>query len=120
MGSVAMWIAKLPVLILFARIFGIKRWVRLVCYTTIALTSVLVIGSLIPVCVVCAPDGRVLDMRYYGTCITISLDICFSHGIVAVVTDLIILIVPLPIVMSLKLSLYKRAGLGLVFLAGSV
>lgn len=117
-AGTALWAAKVPILVLFARIFWVKTWVRIVAFTTVAATLIVFIGVLIPVGIQCSPDGKVLDLMYLGTCMPTTLRVGLAHGVTALVTDIIILIIPLPVIWGLQLSLTKKIGLGIVFLTG--
>ncbi|KAI1121768.1 hypothetical protein F5Y10DRAFT_255622 [Nemania abortiva] len=117
-AGIALWIAKAPILVLFVRIFGIKRWVRAVSYTTIATTFIVFIGALIPVGVKCSPDGKVLDAQYLAGCLPNTLNVGLAHGVTALFTDVTIFIIPLPVIFSLNLSWAKRFGLLVVFVTG--
>jgi hypothetical protein len=111
-GSYALFLSKTPILYLYIRLFGLKNWVRVVCYLTLFATfCAFFIGTTISA-VVCSPK----EVR--PACLPTITAKGTYLGAVAIAADVIIIIVPLPVVLRLNLSLHKRIGLAIVFLAG--
>jgi hypothetical protein len=115
-----MFCAKMAVFTLYMRLFGSVNWMRWCCWAGIVL-SALVHGSTIPTCAVYTfPHGNeewnvMLSMK--GTKMGVQSIIAASYN---VASDIYLLVLPKPIILSLHLSTKKRIGLLGVFMAGIV
>lgn len=69
---------------------------------------------------VCTPKSRDVDAQFVIDCTHMSSVTGVSLGGIAVATDTIIFLIPMPIVLRLHLSLQKKIGLALVFFTGSL
>ncbi|KAI1172622.1 hypothetical protein F4777DRAFT_601394 [Nemania sp. FL0916] len=116
-GGFAMYFAKLPVLVLFARLFGIRKWLRITVWTTIILGFAVFLAPLLYVSVECAAS-KVHDMPSLFVCIGASAQNGLVQGIASPIIDIIAFVTPLPIVFNLKLSTDKKIGLFVVFTTG--
>ncbi|KAI1099494.1 hypothetical protein F4804DRAFT_83139 [Jackrogersella minutella] len=113
-----MYFSKTPILVLYLRIFGIKTWVRLITYATLALSSVSFLTSFVVVGAICTHRAEVGDVTLLGKCLMTTIQAGVANGSTAVITDIIIIILPLPIIASLSLPLRKKIGLAIIFLTG--
>jgi hypothetical protein len=116
-GGFAIYFAKVPVLVLFDRLFGIRKWVRVTVWTTLGAGFAVFLGSLLYVSVECSA-ARVQDFTDQLTCIDSASTNGLIHGCASLVMDLIAFVIPIPIVMNLHVSKGKKFGLGAVFAAG--
>jgi hypothetical protein len=91
-ASISMWSAKVPILLLYIQIFGIKRWVRFASYTLIAATGIVFL---------------------------IFSAITYAR-ITSITTDVIIFLMPIPLILSLNLSTRRKIGVSLVFSSGLI
>ena len=67
----------------------------------------------------CSPIAKYWKPDIPGHCIeTIKAD--YGYGSLNFITDLIMFVLPLPMVWKLQLSLKQKIGISLVFMAGSV
>ena len=118
--SPAKWSAKAAIFALYLRLFGPKRWLRYTSYMTLLVTF-LFYWSQIPLSVaLCIPrhaESWSLEVLLRCKKTTILGPILGSVG---VATDVILLILPLPIVYGLNVPPQKKLALYLVFLAGSL
>lgn len=111
---------KLSILFMYRKIFNIHVWTRRIVDCLIAFMIVNCISWFVPSAMVCRPisdywklDGsqkNCLNTGILGTWIS------FPH----IVTDLIIMVLPLPILWNTQLKLAKKIGLIITFLAGSI
>ncbi|KAH7111239.1 hypothetical protein EDB81DRAFT_953938 [Dactylonectria macrodidyma] len=112
---VALLMTKLSTLILYIKIFShsiYKRW-------TYALIAVVVISStfhIIVVATACVPLSAVWDRTVTGKCH--SRTYWFAGFSMHVVTDFLIVLLPLPVVAALKATLRQRIVLGCIFTIG--
>ncbi|KAI7776584.1 hypothetical protein LA080_004789 [Diaporthe eres] len=118
-GSVAMWISKVPVLLLFITLFGIKRWVKISSQAIIGLTAVVFLAMAAYVTNECSPQGEV-DMAFIQECSLASSRAGLILGITSVVTDGITFFLPIPVIVGLALPFHKKIGVCLVFATGSL
>lgn len=116
----SMWSAKVPILLLLIRIFGINRWLRITAILTIVVTGVLILAGVSYNANACMPPDTDLGFTpdYLATCADANSYNGIALGSVSIATDIIIFILPLPVIAKLKLAPGKKIGLLLVFLAG--
>ena len=114
-----MYFAKAPILALYIRLFGVKPWVRYTCYITLAATLLQFLAMATLVGASCTPVAKEgLKSDKTAACIATIFKSGIWNGLTSMVTDIIALVIPIPIVMKLQLPLHKRIGLGFVFLTG--
>jgi hypothetical protein len=116
----ATWFAKAPVVWLYIRLFGVRLWVRLVCWFILIGTALAYLIAISYNAAYCYPDSRDVDLAFVVDCTHMSSIVGTSLGGIAVATDTLIFLVPLPIVLRLNLSIQKKIGLALVFFTGSL
>ncbi|KAI1084765.1 hypothetical protein F5B20DRAFT_220047 [Whalleya microplaca] len=110
--------AKIPIFILYIRLFGIMKWVRLISYATIIATLLQFVAGSSMMAVQCTPKGHVLDGDFVSTCLRWESLILLWNGIIAVITDLVLFVIPFPIIANLQLPRNKKTGLAIMFLVG--
>ncbi|KAI0546093.1 hypothetical protein F4679DRAFT_438446 [Xylaria curta] len=116
-GGFAIYFSKVPVLVLFVRLFGIRKWLRITIWTTLGVFFALFLSTLLYVSVECSA-GKVHDVPSLFNCTGSSATNGLVQGIASLILDLIIFIIPLPIVLNLHMSTSKKIGLCVVFTAG--
>jgi hypothetical protein len=114
----AMWSSKIPILILYIKLFGVKVWLRWLCWGLIVLTSILFTAGAGYTCGMCDNRGRAFTPEFLFQCSNASSRSGVALGTVAIVTDIFIFIIPLPIIASLKLPTRRKWALALVFITG--
>ena len=111
-----MWFAKTAILTMYLRFFNVVVWMTWCCYIGIGFLFC-AYWSLVPVSVIYNfPHGGEhwdLAMTLDSTPAQVPYVVM---GLISVISDLYILIIPLPILAKLKVSLRKRIGLCLVFM----
>jgi hypothetical protein len=90
----------------------------MISYTLLATTFVLYTAAAIYGTVICAPDNKVLDTDYLLNCINPSLKIGVYNGTISLISDIIIFILPIPVIAKLQLPLKKKIGVAVVFTTG--
>ena len=111
---------KLSLCVLYLRVFDISSWARRATYSTMAFLTANAIAWLVPTVVVCRPisaywsleesGGKCLDYNVFGVWISLP----------NIITDLMLLVLPLPILWRTRLSIAKRIGLIITFATSSV
>ncbi|MCJ1356769.1 MAG: hypothetical protein MMC33_006765 [Icmadophila ericetorum] len=112
------YFAKAPILIMYVRIFGVKTWLRNICYGLLVADFLFAAGPAVYLTVVCQPNRQVLDVAWLDRCIDNGLAIGVWNGSVAVFTDLVIFILPLPVIAKLHLARSRKISLAMVFMVG--
>ncbi|TRX96844.1 hypothetical protein FHL15_002150 [Xylaria flabelliformis] len=116
-GGFAIYFSKVPVLVLFVRLFGIRKWLRITIWTILGVFFALFLSTLLYVSVECSA-GKVRDVPSLFNCTGSSATNGLVQGIASLILDVIIFIIPLPIVLNLHMSTSKKIGLCVVFTAG--
>ncbi|KAI1187612.1 hypothetical protein F5B17DRAFT_399041 [Nemania serpens] len=114
----ALWTCKAPILFLYIRLFGIKKWLRVTSYTTLVLTALVYASGIIAIPPACTPRTHDLSEEFIDNCQTRTRMISVYLGSVSVLADVIILVLPMPVVFGLKLLVRSRVGLVFLFLSG--
>ncbi|KAI0426052.1 hypothetical protein F5Y09DRAFT_78064 [Xylaria sp. FL1042] len=114
----ALWTCKAPILFLYLRLFGIKKWLRIISYVTLALTAAVYLSGIVAIPPACTPHSSDLSQAFVNNCQGRTRLINVYLGSVSVLADVIILVLPLPVVFGLKLLVRSRVGLAFLFLSG--
>ncbi|KAI0190829.1 hypothetical protein F4808DRAFT_257964 [Astrocystis sublimbata] len=114
----ALWTCKAPILFLYLRLFGIKKWLRITSYTTLVLTAAVYASGIVAIPPACTPHSHDLSDEFIMGCQTRTRMINVYLGSVSVTADVVILILPMPVVFGLKLVVKSRVGLIFLFLSG--
>ncbi|KAI1822653.1 hypothetical protein F4861DRAFT_381512 [Xylaria intraflava] len=115
-----LWSSKAPVLFLYIRLFGVKTWVTWLCYSTLVLIGLVDIAGGASVSGVCDPRGGPLTPELVLNCSNASSIAGFALGIVSVITDGLIFVIPLPIIYRLEMNIRRKISLLFVFATGAV
>lgn len=118
LASFSMWTSKVPVLVLYVRLFGIKKWLRYTCYAILLVTGIGFLGAWILCLANCRPNDLPLTPAKWRVCGTTNVTSGVIQGAVASAADVAIFLVPLIPIYHLKLSKKKKIGLFVVFLSG--
>jgi hypothetical protein len=117
--TAALALAKIGVLLMYKRLFGINRKFSLAVNITIGLVVCWFIGVEIATLFQCRPVYRLWIPRTPGKCFAI-IEFFEGAAIPNVVTDAIILILPQPIIWKLRLPWSTRLALCGIFLLGAL
>jgi hypothetical protein len=112
------WAAKSAILALYIRLFGSVRWLRVTCYVWIALMALFYGSNIVIAVVYCIPHkGESWDGNSFQRC-SKSAWSAVVIGVFSALADFVILILPFPVILKLKVDSTKRVGLICVFLTG--
>lgn len=114
-----MYFSKLPLLILFLRTFGVKRWLRYTCYSLMVFTAIGFLASAMYTGIRCSPEIYTADVPFLFQCVSATFYTTVSRNALSLAVDVVIFVLPLPIILRLKMALHKKIGIALVFLTGS-
>ncbi|KAI0158355.1 hypothetical protein GGR57DRAFT_44363 [Xylariaceae sp. FL1272] len=113
-----LWACKAPILFLYLRLFGIKKWLAFGSYATLGVMAAAYIAGLVAIPPACTPRTHALTEEFIDACQLRTRQINVYLGAVSVLADLVILLLPLPVVINLSLVVRSKIGLILVFLSG--
>ncbi|RDW60455.1 CFEM domain-containing protein [Aspergillus mulundensis] len=114
-------IVKCSMLMLYLRLFP-NRGLRIAVYITLTVTIMWGLGAVFVLLGSCQPISHYWnewDGEHEGKCISQN-DILLAHSIINILLDVVITIMPLPIVVKLHMPLGKRLGVMLMFGVGIV
>ncbi|TGJ81580.1 hypothetical protein E0Z10_g7165 [Xylaria hypoxylon] len=114
----ALWTCKAPILFLYIRLFGVKKWLRITSYVTLGFTAAVYASGIIAIPPACTPHTTNLSDAFIDGCQTRTRMINVYLGGTSVFADVIILVLPMPVVFGLKLLIRSRIGLVFLFLSG--
>ncbi|KAK5630592.1 hypothetical protein RRF57_006307 [Xylaria bambusicola] len=114
----ALWTCKAPILFLYLRLFGIKKWLRVLSYVTLALTAAVYIAAIVAIPPVCTPHTMHLSEAFITGCQTRTRITNVVTGSFSVLADVVILVLPLPVIFGLNLLVRSKVGLLFLFLSG--
>jgi hypothetical protein len=117
-----MWTSKAPILLLFVRLFGVDKRLRFTCYAILVITAIAYLLDAIIPGALCPPKKveltDVMALMKLESCSKRSSEAGVASGTISLVTDLIILVLPLPYIAKMHLAFHKKVGLMAVFLMG--
>ncbi|RFU24700.1 hypothetical protein B7463_g11637, partial [Scytalidium lignicola] len=107
---------KLSILIFYMRIFSTRNF-KIAATTVGAIVVTYSIGSICATIWQCDPVARSWNKKLPGTCIKIG-DVWYSTSVMAIVTDIAIILLPVHQLKRLQLPLPQKIGLSLMFSLG--
>ncbi|CAG9984143.1 unnamed protein product [Clonostachys byssicola] len=116
-ANLSTWTTKLPLMLMLARLFSVKPWVPWISYG-------MLVASLLVTIAITAWSGAACDMR--GQWSTNIAEICsprsarghLASGIVGLIVDIVLFILPLPIIIRLNVPFKRKIGYAIVFTTG--
>ncbi|KAK5652250.1 hypothetical protein OQA88_10747 [Cercophora sp. LCS_1] len=112
--KISLQATKVSLLLFYVRIFHHISWFKKVSYVFITFLLVYLFATTVVSLVQCQPIATAWDSSRTGKCIDLISFFVFN-GSFAVVTDIIVLILPLPLVWGLQLPLGQKLALVPVF-----
>lgn len=120
----SIWLVKLAIFVLYLEVFGLLRWLRHLVFAGIFITGVFYITAMVIYIALCAPRNGHSQASYFNALASPrcsqALSLTTGVGVFNVVSDLYLILIPLPAVWSLQLPLRRKIGLAAMFLTGSM
>ncbi|KAH7041603.1 uncharacterized protein B0I36DRAFT_205490, partial [Microdochium trichocladiopsis] len=110
--------AKLSLLCFYYRLTAI-RWFRLSTLFMVFFVVGGYLGIFFSLIFGCNPVQKTWDVTVQGTCINTAA-LYIATAVLGVVSDLLLLAMPIPIVLGLQLRTFQKAGIILLFVIGSM
>lgn len=112
-------LSKLCLLIFYIKLQNRRLWYQLAVWGTIFVTVGSNLGILFSVAFACKPISMAYDITVTeGTCIDRAA-VFKATAAFGIITDILIFMIPIPMVITLQLSLRKKLGLVFMFTIGS-
>ncbi|KAK7751447.1 hypothetical protein SLS62_006532 [Diatrype stigma] len=115
-----LWSTKAPILALYVKLFGVRKWLRWVCFITLFVTGLNFIGSFILPIVACDTRSPTPDIAGFQTCQNATVTGGIWSGFISIIEDVIIFCIPIPSIAQLNLKLSKKIGIFVVFFSGII
>lgn len=117
--TIAMPLIKLSILLLYIRIFGRLRYIRIIFYVVCIFMALWAIAVVLILCLQCRPIELIWNKRIQGgSCINSNIFYLVS-SIPDAITDVILLLLPLPAIWRLHNTIWQKAILTGMFVLGS-
>ncbi|KAH9828664.1 integral membrane protein [Teratosphaeria destructans] len=115
--AACMSVIKLSILLFYWRLFRSVRWMKWGIYITAALVTMWLIAAEVAAIIQCTPISKFWNPEAPGTCLN---GLTYFKSITAtnLVTDAIVLCLPMPLVWRLNASITRRISLAAGFLIG--
>jgi len=114
---IGLYFVKLSFLILFYRVFGVNRYFRWALYSVLGIWTAYAVTDTLIVIFQCTPVHKAWDLEVNGYCLDL-VKLGVSSGYINIFTDLLILILPIPMVWSLQLSSSVSLAVIAIFATG--
>lgn len=112
-----LWLYKFTILLLYLRLFGVYKPFRYITWTIMFLVFGYLSSNLLTLLFGCTPIDKYWKSTTPGHCIP-STKAGLFYGSMNFVTDVLIFVLPLPMVWRLKLSRENKLGVILIFMGG--
>ncbi|CAN8100050.1 unnamed protein product [Discula destructiva] len=113
----ALWACKAPILLLYINLFTVQSWLLYWCYGTLAISGMWYILAMSPTFRDCPSSGPV-DVATLLQCSQATKLTGVVSGVNALLSDILIFILPLPIIAKLHMPRAKKLAVSTVFLSG--
>jgi len=114
-----MALEKSAILLLYLRLFHIHRWFRVTTYVLLVVIWMWGISESLVAIFQCKPVTLQWNKKLDGTCIN-QLEYYRYVRVPNVIHDLVMLVLPLPVVWKLRIAIRQKIALMSVFLFGSM
>ncbi|KAK0747043.1 hypothetical protein B0T18DRAFT_326855 [Schizothecium vesticola] len=112
--KISLQATKVSLLLFYMRIFHHIAWFKKISLSLIAFLIIYLIATTVTSIVQCTPVALAWDASVDGHCIDLPKFFIFN-GVVALLTDLLVLVLPLPLVWGLQLPFSQKLALIPVF-----
>ncbi|KAF8855779.1 hypothetical protein BDZ45DRAFT_746064 [Acephala macrosclerotiorum] len=114
--NMSLTLTKISIVLQYLRVFVGPR-IRYACRSTIGFIIIYGIWTIVSGIFTCVPVAAFWDLNIHGHCIAHKF-LWFFNAAMNIVTDLTILILPMPVLSTLKLPLKQKVGLMMIFALG--
>ncbi|KAM3070163.1 hypothetical protein ACMFMG_003799 [Clarireedia jacksonii] len=116
---IAIFLVKTSIILFYVRLFGSSRKFRIVAWAVWIYTLLWAIGAWFATTFECTPVNYFWDKRVKGHCVNNLLStIGVPNGVLAIVGDLFILCMPIPMILRLQMNRRRKIALIALMLCG--
>lgn len=116
--NISLTLAKLSVLLQYVRIFTTRN-IKRICYIQMVIIIIYGLWAVLSSIFICIPIASFWDFTIKGKCLPKG-PMWFLNAGINIVTDIIIVFTPAPLIHRLQLSRKQKIGLYMVFMVGSL
>lgn len=110
---------KMSILILYLRLFAVNKMFRYCTWSIMFLVTGYLSANLLTQIFGCSPRSKYWVPETPGHCINYT-KAGLAYGSFNIASDLLIFILPLPLVWRLELSRREKAGISVIFMSGAM
>ena len=110
---------KMSILILYLRLFAVNKTFRYLTWSMMVFVCGYLIANLLTQIFGCSPRSKYWDPGIQGHCINYT-KAGLAYGSMNIISDLLIFILPIPIVWQLKLATKEKIGVSIIFMSGAM
>lgn len=110
---------KMSILILYLRLFAVNRKFRYITWSMMFFVCGYLTANLWTQIFGCSPRSKYWNPDTPGRCINYTKS-GLAYGSMNILSDLLIFILPLPMVWRLKLSIQEKVGVSIIFMSGAM
>ncbi|KAH0496053.1 hypothetical protein TgHK011_003436 [Trichoderma gracile] len=110
-------LTKCSILLLYLRLFKIISWIRWACWGLLACVLIYCVSSIVATICQCDPLDKAFNRALPGTCIDLAR-FWFANAGFSIATDIIILLLPLPLIYQLEAPKSHKVAFVAVFAIG--
>src|SRR5690348_11141104 len=110
-------LVKCCILLLYLRLFNVVRWFRYSCWALLTAVGMYCTASILVTIFQCRPIIRAFDKDTPGTCID-TAKFWFANAGFSIASDVIILLLPMPLLWKLEVPRAQKYALMAVFTIG--
>ena len=108
---------RLALLLMYIRLFGVSKPFRIATWTVLSFVTGYLFCNFLTLLFGCTPVQKYWKPEIPGHCIVLN-KADYAYGSMNVASDLLLFLLPLPMVWQLQLSSKEKIGLCLVFMGG--
>lgn len=117
MWSLSLGFSKTSILLLYSNLFKAEHYVITVARATIAINVAWAVGTILAACLICQPVSMNWETVSGGHCGNQVLSFILS-GTIDVATSVAVIILPLPALYKLRMGIFKKLVLAVIFSLG--
>jgi uncharacterized BrkB/YihY/UPF0761 family membrane protein len=100
------------------RIFGVKEWFRWMCLFLIVFGTLGGVITLLFASISCSPGLHEPTPPFLFSCVSAITNATIARGSLSLAVDVIIFVLPIPIIVNLKMPHRRKIGLCIAFATG--
>lgn len=118
------WFVKLSLFVLYVQVFRPLRWLRYCAYAGVISTGLFYWVISTVYLAMCVPRDGTSELDYFmalasARCQNVA-PLSIANGVVSLVSDLYLVILPLPAVWNLQMALHRKVALSAMFFTGAM